>query len=369
MESLDVFTQDQLEEALARPDVIPVCSGEGSFEVGGDHFVRGADSARIRLRDSAAVEAGGRTSVVASDTTEVTARHSATVELSDSARARAYGRVSVRAMDHARVTAAGETIVEATDEASVTVLSMAIVRATDRCSVRALANARVHLSGDARAWAWGTCAVRALDSASVSAWGSASVLATGSAVVEARENAVVVAGGSVVVRAFGAAMVRARGKAHVDGADGVSVMRHGGGVVHGSGIAEPTRFTTPAEWCAYYGVAVENGVATLYKALNEDFVSYHGTSYLPGTEPAAEDWDGGERECGGGLHFSPLPTLALPHPDDVMRFVACPVRLDDMAVHPNGHYPATVKARRVCAPVYEVHEDRSRVEAPTSPGA
>jgi hypothetical protein len=40
-----------------------------------------------------------------------------------------------------------------------------------------------------------------------------------------------------------------------------------------------------------------------------------------------------------------------------------------MAVHPTGHYPAKVKARRVCAPVYEVHEDRSPVEAPTSPGA
>ena len=41
----------------------------------------------------------------------------------------------------------------------------------------------------------------------------------------------------------------------------------------------------------------------------------------------ADDWDGGEQECGAGLHLSPLPTFALPHPDDVMRFVACPVRV------------------------------------------
>ena len=59
MESLDVFTQQELEEALARPDVIPICSGDGSFEVGGDHFVRAADAARVTLGDSAAVEAGG----------------------------------------------------------------------------------------------------------------------------------------------------------------------------------------------------------------------------------------------------------------------------------------------------------------------
>lgn len=369
MESLDVFTQDQLEETLARPDVIPICSGEGSFEVGGDHFVRAADSAHIRLRDSATAEAGGRTSVVASGTTYLTARDSATVELSDSARARAYGRVSVRAMDRSRVTAAGETIVEATGESSVTALSLAIVAAADRCSVRALSNARVHVSGDARAWVWGTSAVRAMDSASVSAWGSASVLATGTVVVEARENAVVVAGGSVVVRAFGAALVRARGKAQVDAADGVSVTRHGEAVVQGGGIVDAARFTTPAGWCAYYGVAVDDGVATLYKAVDEEFGSYHGGSYRPGTEPRADDWDGGEQECGGGLHMSPLPTFALPHPDDVMRFVACPVRLDDMAVHPNGDYPNKVKVSGVCAPVYEVHEDRSRVEAPTSPGA
>ncbi|MGH3370869.1 MAG: hypothetical protein ACRDPR_12800, partial [Nocardioidaceae bacterium] len=260
-----------------------------------------------------------------------------------------------------RVTAAGETVVDATGEASVTALSLAIVTATDRCSVRALSSTRVHVSADARAWAWGTSVVRAVDSASVSAWGSASVLATSSVVVEARENAVVVAGGSVAVRAFGAAMVRARGEARVDAADGVSVTRHGGAVVQGGGITNATRFTTPAEWCAYYGVAVEDGVATLYKAVDDEFGSYHGTSYLPGTEPAAGDWDGGEKECGGGLHFSPLPTLALPHPDDVMRFVACPVRLDDMAVHPNGNYPSTAKARQVCAPVYEVHEDRTPV--------
>ena len=31
MESLDVFTQDELDDALARPDVIPVCAGDESL--------------------------------------------------------------------------------------------------------------------------------------------------------------------------------------------------------------------------------------------------------------------------------------------------------------------------------------------------
>jgi hypothetical protein len=363
MESLDVFTQQELQEALARPDVIPICSGDGSFEVGGEDFVRAADSTQVTLRDAAAVEAGGRSTIVASGTTDVVARDSVQVELSGAARARAFGRVQVSARDRARVTAAGETLVEATGEAFVTALALAIVAAVDRCSVRALSNSRVHVSGEARAWAWGTSVVRAFDAARASAWGSASVFATGSATVEARENAIIVAGGSVAVRAFGMSMVRARGQARVEAAGGVSITRHGTGVsVSATGVKDAARFSTPQEWCAYYGVDVNDGVATLYKAVEEDFTTYHGGSYRPGTEPVAADWDGGEQECGGGLHFAPLPTFALPHPDDAMRFMACPVRLDDMVVHPNGLYPGKVKARGVCAPVYEVYEDGSPVE-------
>jgi hypothetical protein len=361
MESLDVFTQKELDDALARPDVIPVCSGDGSFEVGGEHFVRAADWARVTLRDSASAEAGGWAAVVASGSTAVVARDSVQVSLSDAARARVIDRVQATARDRARITAAGDSLVDAGGEAFVTATSLAIVAAGDRCSVRALSNSRAHLSGEARAWAWGTAVVRALDSASVSAWGSASVFATGTGSVEAREQAMVVAGGSTAVRAFGMAMVRARAKARVEAAATVAVTRHGAGMsVATTGVIDAVlRFQTPEEWCAYYGVDVRDGVATLYKAVEDDFTTWHGGSYQPGTEPVAHDWDGGEQECGGGLHLSPLPTLALPHPDDVMRFVACPVRLTDIAVHPNGIYRDKVKARAVCAPVYEVNEDRT----------
>ena len=364
MESLDVFTQKELDEALGRADVIPICSGDGSFEVGGEQFVRAADWARVTLRDSAAAEAGGWATIAASGTTRVVARDSVQVDLGDAARARVFGRVQVSARDRTRLTAAGETLVDATDEAFVTATSFAIVAASDRCWVRALSNARVHVSAQARAWAWGTSVVRAFDSATVSAWGSASVLATGAASVEARENAIVVAGGSTAVRAFGMAMVRARAQARVEAAETVAVTRHGPGMtVSTTGVTDAVRFTTPEEWCAYYGVEVQDGVATLYKAVEDDFSTYHGGTYRPGTEPVAADWDGGEQECGGGLHLSPLPTLALPHPDDEMRFVACPVRLADVVVHPNGTHRDKVKARAVCAPVYEVHEDRTPLAA------
>ena len=77
--------------------------------------------------------------------------------------------------------------------------------------------------------------------------------------------------------------------------------------------------------------------------------------------PSAADWDAGAQECGGGLHFSPRPTFTLIGPADEPRFVACPVRITDMAFRAGGNHPDMVKARAVCAPVYEVHEDGTPV--------
>jgi hypothetical protein len=112
---------------------------------------------------------------------------------------------------------------------------------------------------------------------------------------------------------------------------------------------------TPEEWCEYYGVAVVGGVATLYKAIQDDYRSTHGISYAPGSSPVAPDWDGGKAECGGGLHFSPHPVMALEFCPDAKRYVACPVALEDMRPpHDDDSYPQKIKAKRVCGPVVEV---------------
>jgi len=363
MESLDVFTQDELDDALARRDVIPVCAGDGAFVVSGDRFVRAADSAHVTIRDTVAVEAGGSTTIVATDRTNVRALHAATVEASGSAVVSAGDRVFVRARDAVTVAATRNAVVEASDTASVMAMAWAFVRATDACRVRVLSSAQVTASGQVHVWAWGQAAVTGLEDSAIEAWGSATVMATGSGTVEARENAIVLAGGTVRVRAVGGAMVRARGRAQIEATDGVSITRHSrAATVSGGRVTDAVRFATPQEWCEYYGVEVNDGVAILFKAVDEDFNSYHGMPYRPGTEPSAPDWDGGEQECGGGLHFSPRPTFALPRPTDSMRFVACPVRLEDIVVFPQGDYPDQVKAPAVCAPVYEVDEDGRPVE-------
>jgi len=362
MESRDVYTQRELDEVLSEPDLIPICAGEGEFEVSADRFVRAADAARVRIGGAASIEAGGSATVVASERAHVTARNTVTVEAADSAVVIAGNHVFVRARGRARVTAGAYSIVEAADDTFVVAQARAAVRAADRCHVRALLSARVQMSDEARAWIWGLSSAHATGHSTVTAWGSAKVSALDSASVEALETAIVVAGGAATVRAFGSVMVRARGRAKVQATDGVAVMRHGPYVTVSGGTArEAVRPGTAEEWCRYYGVPLENGVATLYKAVNDDFDSYHGLTYRPGNEPRAPDWDGGERECGGGLHFSPRPTFALPVPGDELRFVACPVRLEDIVFHPDGDYPDKVKAAAVCAPVYEVLEDGTPV--------
>jgi hypothetical protein len=368
MESRDVYTQQELDEVLSEPDLIPICAGEGEFTVRGDRFVRAADSARVEVGDAVSVEAGGSATVVAADRAHVTARDSVTVEAGDSTAVTAGNHVFVRARGRSRVVAGAHAIVEAVDDTSVVAMARAAVRARDRCRVRAMFSTRVNLRGDARAWVWGMAAAYAVERATVTAWGSANVFAGDSVTVEALETAVVTASGSATVRAFGSVMVRARGQAHVETTGGAAVMRHGPGpVVSGTTVTVATRPNTAEEWCAWYGVPVEDGIAILYKAVDEDFNSYHGGSYVPGTAPVAEDWDEGERECGAGLHFSPRPTFALAAPQDDMRFVACPVRLEDVAFRADGLYPDKVKARGVCAPVYEVDEDGTASPRRTSP--
>jgi len=142
--------------------------------------------------------------------------------------------------------------------------------------------------------------------------------------------------------------------------------------IPGAVILEVPKIKTAADWCDFYEVEVRKGgnlardlagqdVAILFKALDKDFQSYHRFTYTPGTAPAAPDWDGGQRECGGGLHFSPHPRMAEEFEPNAERYVACPVLVSEIVVHPDGMYPQKVKAPRVCAPCWEVDGNGERV--------
>ena len=120
---------------------------------------------------------------------------------------------------------------------------------------------------------------------------------------------------------------------------------------------------TAAEWLAHYEVKPVRGVAILYKGVDAQYKSPRGGNYTPGTKPQCEDWDGGAEECGGGLHFSPAPFLTLKYAPNAVKWVACPVKVSEIVVHPEARYPDKVKAPRVCAPCYEVDIDGNRMDA------
>ena len=79
----------------------------------------------------------------------------------------------------------------------------------------------------------------------------------------------------------------------------------------------------------------KKGNVTLYKSVNPetgcDFYSgeikYEGTVTCP-------DWDGDKkRQCGGGLHLSPLPEMALKYNEG--KILKCKVHKNNFVVYPN----------------------------------
>src|SRR6185369_10401501 len=104
-------------------------------------------------------------------------------------------------------------------------------------------------------------------SSRVEAWGSSSVVAWGSSSVEAWGSSRVEAGKYVPVQ------IPAGQKPKVKG----------------SIIIRIAPIKTAREWCDYYGVKVERGVAVVFKALKKDLTSPPGLSYKPDTKPTAPD--------------------------------------------------------------------------------
>lgn len=162
--------------------------------------------------------------------------------------------------------------------------------------------------------------------------------------------------------AFGSSQIRAYGSSHVTASKQVAVTITGKPKVTGGVQIKYKGPTTTKQWLDNYDVKAVNGVVTLYKIVRDDFKSQFGTSYAPGTTPRADDWDGGEAECGGGLHFCPIPALCVSSDSKGTKFVACPVKVSEIVVHANPEYPDKIKAPRVCAPTWEVDINGNKVE-------
>ena len=164
----------------------------------------------------------------------------------------------------------------------------------------------------------------------------------------------VVASGHVQLSTAGAVSVEVKPDSHV------TVLAEGDATIDGT-PAHVTRkelLSSIEGWCQEYGVPIVDGVVVLYKAVNDQYRSGYDFDYTPGSTPIAADWDGGQDECGKGLHFAPRPVMALGFNREATKFVACPIALADIrAPQPDDSHPTKVKARGCCGPVFEVDID------------
>ena len=204
----------------------------------------------------------------------------------------------------------------------------------------------------------GNGAFRAYGSSQVTAYGSSQVTACDSSQVTAFDSSQVKASDSSHVTACDSSQVRAYGSSQVTASAFVAVTIHGKtSKVKGGKIIRIPVITTAVQWCKFYGVEIKSGVAVMFKAVRNDFKSKRGMEYTPGSTPKAPDWDNGKEECGGGLHFSPRPFMALKFDLEATRFVGCPIKVSEIVVHKDAQYPDKIKAPRVYKPCFEVDID------------
>ena len=270
---------------------------------------------------------------------------------------RAYGSATVRAYGSATVRAYGSATVEASGSATVRAYGSATVEASESATVEASESATVRASGSATVEAYGSATVRAS--------GSATVEASESATVEASESATVRAYGSATVEASESATVWAYGSATVKATPYVAVYLHSASASVTGGVVidiASLDLGDPEIWCAYYGVDVADGMATIYKAVSPELEAgqrHTPTTYTVGAEVKAADWLA-DRECGHGLHFGPTPWLADRYyqggePRSERRYLAVTVAVESLV-------PLGDKAKAPsCVVLHEVDIDGERV--------
>ena len=79
----------------------------------------------------------------------------------------------------------------------------------------------------------------------------------------------------------------------------------------------------------YHGVTVEDGWATVYKAVDDDLKSGRQFAYPLGKTVTATDWKP-TQECGAGLHFGHRPSAAREYFREATRFLECQVEVASM---------------------------------------
>ena len=220
-------------------------------------------------------------------------------------------------------------------------LDQAIADEVEYVNIRSEAGVwlEVRAYGSSTVTAYGSSTVTAYDSSTVTACGSSTVTACGSSTVRAYDSSTVRAYDSSTVTAYDISTVTAYDSSTVTAYDSSTVRARSGVAVHlhsgrahidgGVVLDHTTESTDPVAWCEHHGVDVADGIATVYKAVNDKWTTGYGFDYSPGATPAAPDWRD-DHECGAGLHFGPTPRHALAYHPEATRFVAVGVKLETL---------------------------------------
>lgn len=329
----DVYTQRGLEYALSN-GFTPICKGDGDFQVT-DARVCATEDAKIRvLGDSF-------------------------VRLSGSAMAFVYDKSRAIALDKSTVMLFGGV---------ADILGNASAVAYGKCVVNSSGSSFASLNDGAVCYAHGRSRALALGGATVFAYDASKVTAYAGGVVYAYDESSVRLYGNSYAVAFDNSHVAANDRSCVSATRGVAVVTgyKFSGDVSGGVVIDIGKVVSPEAWCEEHGVVVRDGIATLFKAVDENYSTEiaraAGVAYTPGSTPCAPDWDGRNDTTAGGLHMSYSPVAALSFYRSAKHFIACPVRLGDIVVPRGGKYPYSVKVRCVCDPCYEVSISGERYE-------
>lgn len=183
-------------------------------------------------------------------------------------------------------------------------------------------SSRVVLQGSSSAVLWGSSSAVASEAATISAF-SGSVRAASLVAVHLHSTTVDVKGGVIIDHT------------NVNNMDG-------------------------SAWCKYHGVEVKNGIATVFKAVNDQWTTGRGTDYSPGSKPKCNDFED-TNECGNGLHFGPSPSHARSYFESATRYIAVGVKVSEL--RPITGSVAKAKAPRVVRACIEVDVHGNPVEA------
>ena len=131
----------------------------------------------------------------------------------------------------------------------------------------------------------------------------------------------------------GSSRVEAWGSSRVEASKYVAIHLHSKRVtLTGTGvIIDVTDINTHLvpDFIDYHGVTVEDGWATVYKAVDDNLKSGRQFAYPLGETVTAPDWKP-TQACGAGLHFGYRPSVARQYFEEATRFLECQVEVASM---------------------------------------